>query len=198
MDELPSTSTQLYRSFKFLLQATVLHEERPRHAADHGRHAALAGRCGVWLAELQGAGRQVDLCAQTRHRVNVEVVLLTLQIQSGGSRDETQGVWRRKHQLCPKPTLILYSMYNKVNVDGLISYLLSNSFLPSFLTSFLPPSFVSVFCSFSLSFFLPSCPLSFCLQSSLQCKLKCGFGTQQLVKWLNWCIRHKQLTICWK
>lgn len=74
------TETPLYRSFKFLLQATVLHEERPRHAADDGRHAAIAGGCGVWLVELQGAGCQVDLCAQTRHRVNVEVVLLTLQI----------------------------------------------------------------------------------------------------------------------
>lgn len=75
-----------YRDLQFLFQTTVLHELWPRHAAYDSRHAALAGSCGVGLAELQGAGSQVDLCACARHRVNVEVILLTLQIQSEGNR----------------------------------------------------------------------------------------------------------------
>jgi len=78
----------LYRSFSFLFHGFPLHEQRPRHAADDGRRAALAGGRGVGLAELQRTRRQVDLRARARHRVNVEVVLLTLQIQPGGSGDE--------------------------------------------------------------------------------------------------------------
>lgn len=78
------SSAELYRGFQFLLQGAVLHEERPRHAADHGRRAAHAGRRGVGFAELQGAGGQVHLGAGAGHRVDVEVALLALQVQPEG------------------------------------------------------------------------------------------------------------------
>lgn len=71
-----------------------MHEQRPRHAADHGRHAALAGHRGVWLVELEGAGGQMHLRPRAGHRVDVEVVLLTLQVKPAGSRDDGCGDWR--------------------------------------------------------------------------------------------------------
>lgn len=74
-----------HRSFRFLLRAAAWHEQRPRHAADDGCHAALAGERAVGLVELQRAGGQVDLGARALHGVDVEVVLLTLQIQPAGS-----------------------------------------------------------------------------------------------------------------
>lgn len=80
----------MYRNFKLLFQAIVLHELRPWHAADDSRHSARAGQCGVGFGELQGAGCQVDLCTSTCHRVDVEVVLLTLQIQPEGGRGRNE------------------------------------------------------------------------------------------------------------
>lgn len=86
-----SPETQLYRGLSFLFHAYVVHEQWPRHAADHSWHAALTGRCGVCFVELQGAGGQVHLRPRAGHRVDVEVVLLTCQVQPAGSRDDSCG-----------------------------------------------------------------------------------------------------------
>lgn len=91
--KMPAVSEGFYRNFHFLFQAAVLQKQRPRHAADHSRHAPQAGRCAVGLGILQGTGSQVDLSSSTRHRVDEDMVLLTLQVQPGGVEEEQISVW---------------------------------------------------------------------------------------------------------
>ena len=72
------TRQTLYRSLHLFLQADVLGELWPWHAADHGWHAAITGGGCVGFGELQWAGCQVDLCSRTGHGVDAVDVFLTL------------------------------------------------------------------------------------------------------------------------